>query len=112
MLKWANRAERRAYTTDTHSVARAVSRSNGYEKRAAPESVGKAFAELALAEHRVSEINTHVEFQRRLIRQLADAGQDITSAQITLDSLLVSLFLAAEDRHRLRALVRTQAELA
>lgn len=66
-----------------------------------------ALAELALADHRVPEINANVELQRRVIKQLAEAGKDTTSAEIMLDSLLVSLFLAAEHRHRLRALLQT-----
>ena len=75
-----------------------------------PRAEQRALAELAVAERRVPEINACVDCQRRLIKQLASAGKDVTSAQITLDSLLVSLFLAAEDRHRLRAMLNAKED--
>ena len=70
-------------------------------------SDNRASTELAVAELQVPEINACVDRQRQLIEQLAAEGHDITSAQIVLDSLLISLFLAAEDRHRLRAVTRS-----
>ena len=51
-----------------------------------------ALAELAEAEYRVPEINAQIDAQRRLIEALAFEGYDITSAQLVLDSLLMSLF--------------------
>ena len=62
--------------------------------------------ELQQAEQRVVESHTLIEQQRRRIEELAHAGNDITSAQIVLDSLRVSLFLHLEERHRLRAMAR------
>ena len=67
-------------------------------------SDNRALTDLA-AERRVSEINGRVDRQRQLVEQLAAEGHDITSAKIVLDSLIISLFLAAEDRHRLRAMI-------
>jgi hypothetical protein len=63
-----------------------------------------ALNELAAAESQVSEINARLNRQHQLVEQLAAQGHDITSAKIVLDSLLLSLFLAAEDRHRLRTM--------
>ena len=64
-----------------------------------------ALAELAEAEYRVPEINAQIDAQRRLIEALAFEGHDITSAQLVLDSLLMSLFLCIEERQRLRSIL-------
>ena len=64
-----------------------------------------ALAELAEAEYRVPEINARIDAQRRLIEALAFEGHDITSAQLVLDSLLMSLFLCIEERQRLRSIL-------
>lgn len=61
--------------------------------------------ELAEAEYRVPEINARIDAQRQLIEELAIGGHDITSANIVLDSLFISLFLCVEDRHRLRSML-------
>jgi hypothetical protein len=58
---------------------------------------------LAEAERRVPEVNALIDRQRRLIEDLELHGTDLTSAKIVLDSLLVSLSLYVQDRHRLRA---------
>jgi hypothetical protein len=58
--------------------------------------------ELLEAEQRVAEINVLVERQRQLIEDLAYEGHDTTSAQIVFDSLVRSLSLHVQDRHRLR----------
>jgi hypothetical protein len=50
---------------------------------------------------RVPELHARIDRQRQLIEELAGEGHDITSAQIILDSLFLSLFLLVEDRHRL-----------
>ena len=63
---------------------------------------GDAMSELADAERRVSEMNAGIDRQRQHMEELAAEGHDITSAQIILDSLLISLYLAVESRHRLR----------
>jgi hypothetical protein len=61
----------------------------------------------------VPELHARIDRQRQIIEELAIEGHDITSAQIILDSLLVSLFLHVQERHRLRAtLNRHQHSLA
>jgi hypothetical protein len=62
-------------------------------------------SELAEAEYRVPEINARIDQQRELTENLADEGQDVTSAKIVLDSLLISLFLCVEHRQRLRSIL-------
>jgi hypothetical protein len=59
--------------------------------------------ELAEAERRVPEVNALIDRQRQRIEELEQLGDDLTSAKIVLDSLLVSLSLYVRDRHRLRA---------
>ena len=71
-----------------------------------------ALAELAEAEYRVPEINARIDGQRRRIEALAFEGHDITSAQLVLDSLLMSLFLCIEERQRLRAILNTKGKEA
>jgi hypothetical protein len=58
--------------------------------------------ELAEAERRVPETNALIDRQRELIEELEGDGIDFTSAKIVLDSLLVTLSLCVQDRHRLR----------
>jgi hypothetical protein len=65
--------------------------------------------ELLVAERRVVESNALIEYQRQLIEEQAFEGHDITSAQIVFDSLLVSLSLHLQDRHRLRAVLNVEA---
>jgi hypothetical protein len=60
-------------------------------------------AELARVERQVLEINDQINRQRELIEWLQTQGDDATSEKITLDSLLISLFLHAEHRTWLRA---------
>ena len=68
---------------------------------------------LAEAERRVPEINALIDRQRELIEELDGYGGDPTSAKIVLDSLLVSLSLYVQDRHRLRMLLNgTQTRVA
>jgi hypothetical protein len=68
--------------------------------------------ELLEAEWRVAECNALIECQRVLIEGLACEGRDITSAQIVLDSLHISLHLHVQDRHRLRALNGESADVS
>ena len=68
----------------------------------------RTLAELTMAEHQVADINACIDRQRQLVKKLAGSGKDTTSAEIMLDSLLLSLFLAAEDRHRLRTILSTK----
>ena len=59
--------------------------------------------ELLETEQRVAESNARIERQRRLIEELGFKGRDFTSEQIVFDSLLVSLSLHLQERHRLRS---------
>ena len=118
MLRLAlNRAQARRPTADFVSVASQpatgnFAEHNQLEAAARSCSDDALFGGLALAERRVTEINANLVHQRGLIEQLAEAGEDITSAEIMLDSLLVSLFVAAEDRHRLRALMLARSNVS
>ena len=58
---------------------------------------------LAFVECRIPELHLHIDQQRQLLEALAFEEQDVTSAAIVLDSLLLSLFLCVEGRNRLRA---------
>jgi len=68
--------------------------------------------ELAKTERRVALTNMCVELQRELIEHLSQAGDDIGSAKIIFDSLLVSLGLLVAHRQRLREVVNAQAVAA
>ena len=61
--------------------------------------------ELAKANRQVRITNALIELQRQLLEHLDQAGDDLTSANIVFDSLLVSLSCCVEHRHRLRATV-------
>lgn len=65
--------------------------------------------ELAEAGRRVLEFNAHVDEQRQLIEKLAAERQDITSAQTVFDSLLISVFLYVQERHRLYMMLNDKA---
>ena len=60
-----------------------------------------ASAQSAEQDGQVPELHARIDRQRQVIEQLAAEGHDITSAQIILDSLLLSLFLHVQERHRL-----------
>jgi hypothetical protein len=64
---------------------------------------------LAEAGRRVLEFNTRVDEQRQLLENLAAQGQDTMSAQIVFDSLLISVFLHVQERHRLDMMLNDQA---
>jgi hypothetical protein len=49
-------------------------------------------AKLAEADGQMRELNACVDRQCQLITNLADAGSDIASAQVVLDSLLIRIF--------------------
>jgi hypothetical protein len=68
--------------------------------------------ELLETERRVAESNALIERQRRLIEQLGHNGRDFTSEQIVFDSLLVSLSLYLQERHRLRSIERAKTSEA
>jgi hypothetical protein len=71
--------------------------------------------ELLEAEYEVPKINWRIDEQRRLIEELSIEGDDITSAKIVLDSLLMSLCLWVRERERLRSIpngASTEADAA
>src|ERR1700752_3251251 len=55
-------------------------------------------------ERRVRDLNALLKAQQRLIIKLEKRGKDLTSANIVLDSLRVSLFLATEEWQRIQRL--------
>ena len=65
-------------------------------------------AELAKADGQVREMVASVDCQRQLIWDLAEAGSDVSSAQIVLDSLLISVFLWVKERQRLHSLLHAR----
>ena len=65
-------------------------------------------AELAKADGQVREMVASVDRQRQLIWDLAEAGSDVSSAQIVLDSLLISVFLWVKERQRLHGLLHAR----
>ena len=65
-------------------------------------------AELAKADGQVREMVACVDHQRQLIWDLAEAGSDVSSAQIVLDSLLISVFLWVKERQRLHGLLHAR----
>ena len=67
-----------------------------------------AAAKLAEADGQMRELNTCVDSQWQLITSLEDAGSDIASAQIVLDSLLISIFLWVKERQRLHSLLHAR----
>jgi hypothetical protein len=104
-----DQAEVRTATIKSTPVASHASPNQAPEKRGELEN-DAILGELAAAERRVPEINECVDRQRQLIGQLGCRGDDTTSAEIMLDSLLLSLFLAAEERHRLRAILNAKPD--
>jgi hypothetical protein len=77
-------------------------------------SVRTALANLAAVadvEWRVLEINKQIERQRRRVEELAFLGHDIASAAGVLENLHVSLLLAFQDRHRVRAVLEKRGSL-
>ena len=96
-------------TDRVEAKASPASLSHVSEKRGGLESCA-ILTELAVAERRVAEINALVDRHRQLFERSAREGSDITSAEIMLDSLLLSLFLAAEERHRLRATLNATSD--
>ena len=63
---------------------------------------------LAEADGQMRELNACVDRQWQLITNLADAGSDTASAQIVLDSLLISIFLWVKERQRLHRLLHAR----
>ena len=69
-------------------------------------------AKLAEAEGQMRELNACVDRQWQLITNLTDAGSDIASAQIVLDSLLISVFLWVKERQRLHSVLHARSTKA
>lgn len=65
--------------------------------------------ELFEAERRVAECIALIERQSQLIEESIHEGHDITSLQIVFDSLLISLSLHVQERHRLRYMLNVKA---
>jgi hypothetical protein len=72
----------------------------------------RAVAELAKAERLVVMTNLLIELQRQFVEYLDQTNSDITSAKLVFDHLLAGLVSCVERRHRLRAMVRAQANAA
>ena len=68
--------------------------------------------ELAKSERQVALANTLVDLQRELVEYLEHVGGDIVSAKIVFDSLLLSLALSVNHRHRLRRTISEQVDAA
>ena len=51
--------------------------------------------DLALVERQIPELHLRIDEQRQLLETLVIEGQDLTSATIVFDSLLIGLFLCA-----------------
>ena len=66
-------------------------------------------ANLALVDRAIPELHLQIDQQRQLLEALAFEGQDLTSATIVLDSLLLSLFVCVERRNWLRAEIDVNA---
>ena len=60
---------------------------------------------LAEKDRQVRDLHARIDHQRRIIEKFAIEGHDTTAAQIILDSLLISLYLQVQDRHRLSAML-------
>ena len=68
--------------------------------------------ELAKSDRQVAVANTLVDLQRELVEYVEQAGGDVVSAKIVFDSLLLSLALSVNHRHRLRRTLSEQVEAA
>jgi hypothetical protein len=68
--------------------------------------------ELAKSDRQVAVANTLVDLQRELVEYLEHAGGDVVSAKIVFDSLLLSLALSVNHRHRLRRTLSEQVAAA
>ena len=73
---------------------------------------GSLVAALAEADGQVREMVACVDRQRQLICDLAEAGLDVCSAQIVLDSLLISVFLWVQERQRLHDVLHARSTKA
>jgi hypothetical protein len=68
-----------------------------------------AMTKLAENVHQVRDLHARIDHQRQVIEELAGEGHDTTTARNILDSLLISLFLYVEDRHRLSVMLNGQS---
>ena len=67
---------------------------------------------IAEADNRVRQTHLLIERQRRLMEQLQESDRDSTSAEIVFESLLISLSLSVQDRHRLRIMLNIENAVA
>jgi hypothetical protein len=67
------------------------------------------FVKLVEARQRIEELTALIQRQRRLIQEMGDNGHDAMSAQIVLDSLLISQLLLKRDAAQVRE--KIEAEL-
>ena len=72
----------------------------------------RAAVELAKAERLVVRTNFLIELQRQFVEYLDQTNNDVTSAKMEFDGLLAGLVSSVARRHRLRAIVRAQANAA
>ena len=67
-----------------------------------------AMSKFAENVRQVRDLHARIDHQRQVIEELAGEGHDTTAARNILDSLLISLFLYVEDRHRLNVMLNGQ----
>ena len=65
-------------------------------------------AQLVHVEWGVREINELIDRQRKLIEKSQESRSDLTSANIVLDSLIVTLTLHLQERDQLRAMFNAE----
>ena len=65
-------------------------------------------AQLVHVERGVREISELIDRQRKLIEKLQESRSDLTSANIVLDSLIVTLTLHLQERNQLRAIFNAE----
>ena len=73
---------------------------------------GSEFSQFDLVDRGIPGIISLLDQQRLLIERLYELGEDVTSAKIVFDSLMLSLSLYVQQRHRLSAGNETQEAAA
>ena len=66
------------------------------------------FVRLVEAQQRIREIHVHIQRQRQLIHEFERKGGDIISAQIVLDSFLLSQMLLKRDATHIRKEIESE----
>lgn len=93
------------FNLEHKAIAASAALRKQYSAKGIRRNIGNPVAECCFVERLVFEMNNRVDRQRKFIHQLAGKAEEAASAEIVLESLLASLFLAAEYRHRLRAML-------